>query len=140
MLDNVEIRKIEQKIAAIETLTSAEFKVIICQRNWLSLKHKAHRLFRKYQLNQLSENNGVLILLVKRERELLLYGAEGIHSKVEKDFWQKTHQIMVNMFEKQGVAQGLSLGLHILGEELAKHFPRQTNQLNKVSNEIIFEK
>lgn len=140
LLNNDEIKRLEAKIAALETLTTSEIKIIICRNAWFGLKHKAHKLFKKYKLHETKERNAVLLLLEEKNREFLIYGDEGIHQKVGNGFWEKTGQSMQTSFQNGEIANGLSTGLHIIAEALAQHYPGHAADINEISNEIIFEK
>ncbi len=139
MLNTSEIQRLEAKIAAVENLTSAEFKIIICAHAWLGLKRKAHKLFQKYKLDTTKERNGVLILIAEKDREFLIYGDQGIHEKVGEEFWLNIKEDMLEHFKQGDIASGLSLGLHLLADMLAEHFPKQDDE-NELCNSIVFEK
>ena len=134
-----EIRRIELKIAAAEMLTSAEFKIIIAKRAWLGLKKKAVRLFKKYRLDKTEERNAVLILIVEKDQQFLIYGDEGIHSKVGTVHWEAIRDVMLDHFKQGKYADGLGLGIFLLADCLTEHFPANRDQPNRISNEIIFE-
>lgn len=139
MFNPTETKKLEAKIAAVEALTSAEFKIIICPHAWMGLKRKARKLFHKHGLDKTNERNAVLILLVEKDREFLIYGDKGIHSKVGEDFWLEVRDHMRTAFKEEGIAAGLSIGLLMLADILAEHFP-ETEQADVLSNTIIYEK
>jgi len=139
MLEEREIKRLEAKITALETMTTAEFKIIICSHAWFGLKRKARALFNKYNLNKTKDRNAVLIMLVENDREFLIYGDEGIHNKVGDEFWQSTRQTMAGFFRQGEIANGLSTGLHLIADALTEHFPGHNADTNEISNEIIFE-
>lgn len=134
-----EARRIGLKIAAAEKLTSAEFKIIIAKHAWFGLKKKAKRLFRKYHLHKTEKQNAVLILIIEKDRQLLIYGDEGIHSKVGTTHWETIRDAMLDRFRQGKHAEGIELGLYLLANSLAEHFPADAEQYNRLSNEIIFE-
>jgi uncharacterized membrane protein len=134
-----ELRRIELKIAAAEMLTSAEFKIIITKHAWFGLKKKAIRLFKKYHLHKTENRNAVLILIVEKDQQLLIYGDEGIHSKVGTAHWEAIRDAMLDHFKQGKYADGLALGIFLLADCLAEHFPANRDQYNRLSNEIIFE-
>jgi uncharacterized membrane protein len=138
VLNPEEIKKIETKIAAVESMTSTEFKIIICSHAWMGLKRKAHKLFIKHGLDKTKERNAVLILWVEKDREFLIYGDEGIHSKVGENFWLEVRDQMLVSIKESGIPAGLSMGLHLLADILAEHFP-STEEVDELSNKIIFE-
>lgn len=139
MLNQQEQQKLEAKIAAVELMTSAEFKIIICQHAWFGLKRKAKQLFKKYKLDQTAERNAVLIVLAEKDHEFLIYGDEGIHKLVGEGFWLNIKEKMQSYFKQGDIAGGLSIGLHMLADIMAEHFPK-TDDENEICNTIIFEK
>ena len=139
LLDADEIRKLETKIAAVESMTSAEFKIIVCSHAWFGIKNKARKLFKKYGLDKTPDRNAVLILLVNKDREFLIYGDEGINNKVGEGFWLGIKDAMLEHFKQGNIAAGLSLGLHLLADILVEHFPKKDGA-NELPNNIIFEK
>ena len=140
ILEPHEISKLEEKIAAAEQLTTAEFKIIICPHSWLGLRRKARKLFRKYRLHETAQRNGVLILIVEKDRELLIYGDRGITEKVGENYWLNVSEAMLERFREGEFAHGLALGLHMLSDALVEHFPRNDASAGELSNEIIFER
>ncbi len=140
LLTKEEIRKIESKIEAAEKQTSAEFKVIIAGRAWFGFKKKARRLFRKYKLDRTKDRNAVLLLILEKDRRILIYGDEGIHEKVGTAHWEMIRDLVLDNFKQGDFAEGLALGIHLIADSLIEFFPASENQTNEISNEIIFEK
>ncbi len=140
LLTDEEIGRIERKIEAAEKLTSAEFKVIIAKRAWFGFRKKAMRLFRKYNLDQTKDRNSVLLLILEKDRRILIYGDEGIHRKVGTAHWETIRDKVIENFKQGDFAQGLALGIHMIADSLIEFFPATDNQTNEISNEIIFEK
>ena len=140
LLTEEEIKKIELKIEAAEKLTSAEFKVIIARRSWFGFRKKAMRLFRKYKLHQTKDRNGVLLLILEKDRRILIYGDEGIHRKVGAAHWEMIRDQVIGNFKQGDFAEGLALGIHMIADSLIEFFPATENQTDEISNEIIFEK
>ncbi len=139
LLDSEEILRLEQKIGAVEALTSAEFRIIITQHAWLGLKRKARKLFHKYRLDDTSGGNSILILLVEKDHQFLIYGDQGIHEKVGDSFWNTVSENMLEFFRAGSFAEGLAVGLQLLADALAEHFPIQERTHNELPNEIIFD-
>ena len=139
LLSTEDIRRLEAKIAAVETMTSVEFKVIVCSHAWFGLKKKAHKLFLKYGLDKTRDRNAVLILMAEKDREFLIYGDKGIHEKVGELFWDSVKEDMLELFKQNNIVGGLSLGLSLLAEIFVAHFPK-TDETNGLSNKIAFEK
>jgi len=138
ILNQEDIHKLEAKISALETMTSAEFKIIICKQAWLGIKRKAYQLFKKYDLDKTKESNAVLLLIVEKDKELLIYGDTGIHKKSSIDHWPLVRDAILNEFRNRDYYTGLSTGIEMIAANLIEHFPAETNNENEVSNEIIF--
>lgn len=140
LLTHEEKQRLEQKIAALECLTSAEFKIIITPHAYWGLKRKAARLFKKYQLHKTKDRSAVLVLLVAKDRQFLIYGDEGIHQKVGNSCWHTISQAALAFFKQEKYEAGLATTLHLLADILTEHFPSTGEKANEITNEIIIEK
>lgn len=138
LLTQSEVQKLEAKISALEKLTSAEFKIIFCQHAWTGIQRKAEKLFKKYGLHKTRERNAVLLLIVEHDRELLIYGDEGIHQKSSTEHWPAVRDAMINDFRRDNFYTGISTGIEMVVKNLMQHFPADDNNQNEVSNEILF--
>ena len=138
-LSTGELKRLELKIAAAEMLTSAEFKIIIARHSWFGMKNKAIRLFKKYRLHEAEKHNAVLILIVEKDQQLLIYADEGIHSKVGTAQWEAIRDVILEHFRQGNYAEGVSTGIFLLADTLAEHFPAGSGQYQRLSNEIVFE-
>lgn len=138
ILNQEDIHKLEAKISALEKMTSAEFKIIICKHAWLGVKRKAFQLFKKYNLDKTQERNAVLLLIVEKDKELLIYGDTGIHQKSSTQHWPAVRDAILDEFKNNEYYTGISTGLEMIATNLIKHFPVNDTDTNKVSNEIIF--
>ena len=88
-------KRIVDAIKSTEQLTSGEIRVYIESRNPLvNTLERAAELFFKMQMQNTRQRNGVLLYLAVNDREVALFGDEGIHQKVGTDFWnQQVNQI-----------------------------------------------
>lgn len=139
ILSEEDTQHLEMKIAAAEQLTSAEFKIIIAKHAWFGARKKALKLFRKYKLDKTRERNAVLLLVLEKDRQLLIYADEGIHSKVGVGRWELIRDKVLAEFSKNEYTEGLGLGIHLIADVLIEHYPFTGHHTNEVSNEIIFE-
>jgi len=139
ILSKEDTQHLEMKIAAAEQLTSAEFKIIIAKRAWFGARKKAIKLFKKYQLDKTRERNAVLLLVLEKDRQLLIYADEGIHTKVGIGRWELIRDEVLAEFSKNEYVEGLGLGIHLIVDSLVEHYPAPEHHINEVSNEIIFE-
>ena len=130
---------LQQAVSDAELLTSAQIKVVLVRHCWGKLNDKAATLFAKYGLDQLPQRNGVLILLVLANRELLIYGDQGINDKVADDFWVTIHTDMVKAFKANEMGNGLANGIKQIGLALEEHFPKGDDHDNPVNDQVAIE-
>lgn len=138
MLLPEELDRLSAKIAAAEQLTSAELRVVITRSSWFGLKNKAHKLFRKYGLHETAQRNAVMILVDTRSRELLIYGDDGVHQRVDETFWSDVRDAMLEELRAGMLAGALATGIRLVGEKLAMLFPAGSNDRNEITNDVIF--
>ena len=138
-LHHEENRQIEDAIASAEKTTSAEIKVVVVRHCWTDIKTKAASIFRKHQLDRTALRNCVLILLVTTNHEFLIYGDEGIHQKVGQGFWDDVRDEMTSLFKQDRFGDGLAVAVQRIGEKLEHFFPRQDDDVNEVSDEVIHD-
>ena len=138
MLSREELDRLSAKIAAAEHLTSAELCIVITKSSWFGIKNKAHKLFRKYGLHKTAQRNAVMILVDTRSRELLIYGDDGVHQRVDDAFWSDVRDAMLEELRAGRLADALATGIRHVGEKLALLFPADTNDRNQIANDVIF--
>lgn len=138
VLSPEEVARLEAKIAAAESRTSAQLKVAIAGSSWLGLKRRARKVFEQHGLAQTGQRNCVLVLVVPKNRELLIYGDEAIHQAVGQSYWDDVRERISAELAQGRYYDGLSLGVTLLGEKLASLFPPQGVEKNEISNQLLF--
>lgn len=135
-----DISEIEKAVEESEKRTNAEIKPVILNYCWGNLHKKAQFIFEKYKLHETKERNAVMILLIVKNREFLIYGDEGITQKVGVDFWVEVKDEMTGFFRQGNFLKGMLEGIERAGEKLAEYFPPTEDDINELSNEVIHEK
>jgi len=136
ILSAEQLASIEQTISDVELKTSAEIRVHLedeCGENVLD--HAAF-IFEELLMHRTELRNGVLIYVALGNKKMAVIGDVGIHSKVEKSFWNEVRDHMIGQFRKDDYEAGIKSALHIVGDELAKHFPRSNADVNELDNNI----
>jgi|LakMenE18May11ns_1017448.scaffolds.fasta_scaffold9653390_2 uncharacterized membrane protein len=145
-LTKEEEQEIVSAIGIAEKNTSGEIRVHI--ENGTSLKgelakqtsiaplDRAMEVFRKLQMENTQERNGVIIYVAIKSKQFAIYGDKGINEKVPADFWDTTKDTIISHFKNGNFKQGLIDGILKAGEQLKTHFPYQDNDTNELSNEI----
>src|SRR5690606_32427549 len=97
---------------------------------------RAQEVFQALGMDQTRERNGVLFFLAVEERKFVVLGDEGINNKVPADFWEEIKEVMTAEFKESRFAEGLTEGIRLAGEALAKYFPYRRDDRNELSDEI----
>ena len=131
----------QQIVAAVkqaELNTSGEIKVHIDRKCKEDVLDHAAYIFDELELQRTKLRNGVLIYLAVEDRKLAILGDAGINQKVANDFWDTTRDFMVSNFKEGKFTEGLAGGIQLAGEQLKKHFPYQSDDVNELSDDISF--
>ena len=132
--------EIKSAILMAELDTSGEIKVHIENNCDGEVLDRAAYWFSKLKMDNTELRNGVLFYLAVKSKKFAIIGDVGINQQVPKDFWNEVKEEMAAHFAKQEFTEGLSLGIQKAGKLLKKHFPRHSNDINELSDEISFGK
>lgn len=130
---------IKASIAEAEMMTSGEIRLFIddhCKK--ADPVQKALMVFKELKMDQTDLHNGVLIYISVEDHKFAIIGDKGIHEKVKDDFWNETKELMLAHFKNNQLTEGLIAGIKKAGAALSVHFPRQSNDNNELSNDIVF--
>ena len=138
-LSKAESERINSAIKEAEGKTSGEIKVVIARHCWGKLEVKAAKIFRQLGLDKTKERNCVLVLFIVTNREFLIHGDQGIHERVGQGFWDEIRDKMVAAFKKDEFGEGISEGVIVIGERLSDYFPYQRDDIDEISDEIVYK-
>jgi len=134
-----ETEQVRTAIERAEQATSAEIKLLVVGHCWGDIHDKARRLFHMHGLERTEQSNAVMILLVIANRELLVYGDQGIHKHVGSDFWLHVRDAMIAPFKEDRMGEGICNGIEMVATEFAKYFPRSENDRNEIPDEVAYD-
>jgi len=120
--------------------TSGEIRVHIENTCKGEVKDQAAYFFEKLEMHKTEQRNGVLFYLAVKNRKFAILGDIGINHVVEDNFWDDIRDHMLNHFRENNFVDGLVEGISMAGQQLKKHFPYQTDDVNELSDEISFGK
>jgi len=106
-----------------------------CPENVLD---RAAFFFNELGMVKTEQRNGVLFYLSVKDHKFAVIGDVGINSVVAENFWDDTVHLMKEHFKRAQFADGLIAGIERAGQNLKKHFPYQSDDINELNNEISF--
>jgi len=131
---------IVQAIQNAESRTSGEVRIFVERRcRFVDPVMRAREVFHGLKMDETDARNGVLVYVAMKDRQLAVYGDEGIHAKVGNAFWNAEVQKMLQQFNKNNYAAGIAQIVHEIGEALITHFPYDAaGDKNELSDDIVF--
>jgi uncharacterized membrane protein len=135
-----EQQQITEAVRNAEMRTSGEIRVFIESRcRYVDALDRAAELFFNLKMEQTAERNGVLLYVAMKDRQLAVFGDQGIHTKVGIDYWNKEVALLVSNFNKENYAEGISKCVKDIGEALHYHFPYNSSiDKNELPDDIVF--
>ena len=137
-----EQQQIIQSVQSAEQRTSGEIRIFIenyCR--YVDALDRAAEIFFNLEMQKTKDRNGVLLYIAMKDRQLAVFGDEGIHQKVGTEYWNREVQLLVSKFNSDNYADGISACVMDIGEALHKYFPynRDTDK-NELPDNIVFGK
>lgn len=133
---------IVQAIHKAETQTSGEVRIYVENHcRFVDPVMRAKEIFLSLKMTETAARNAVLVYVAMKDRQLAVYGDEGIHTKVGDAFWNAEVQKMLQHFNNKSYAQGIAQIISEVGEALVTHFPYDgASDKNELPDEIVFGK
>ena len=132
--------EVQKAILNAELDTSGEIRVHIETHCEAEVLDRTAYLFKKIGMQNTELRNGVLIYLAVESHKFAIIGDKGINAVVPENFWDDIKNKMATHFEKSEFVIGLSEGIESTGKQLKKHFPRHSDDINELPDEISFGK
>ncbi len=134
--------QIVQAIREAELKTSGEVRVYIeSSCTYMDPLRRAKEIFINLKMYQTAAHNASLVYVAIKDRQLAVFGDEGIHQKVGDAFWNEEVKNMLFHFNKQNYAIGIANVVRSIGVALETHFPYDAaTDKNELSDEIVFGK
>jgi len=133
----IETARVVEAIEKAEEITSAEIRVhyTVCGGR-TPLLVEAEKTFNALKMHKTENRNGVLIFLRLRKKEIAVIGDIGIHQHVGAEFWEAVKEEIILTIKSNTITDGVINGVHVVGKQLAKHFPPTDENPNELSNEV----
>ena len=129
--------RILEAIGRAEATTSGEIRIFV-HRGELKgdALAEAQTQFVKLGVLKTRERNGVLIFVAPRAQQFAVVGDEGVHAKCGEVFWQQLVEKMRAHFRSEKFTDALVEAIDETGDLLAAHFPRRSDDVNELPDEI----
>ena len=127
-------------IQSAELKTSGEVRVYIESKcSFVNPLDRAIELFQQLNMQNTAQRNAVLVYVAMKDRQLAVYGDEGIHQKVGDAFWNSAVKEMLQHFNSKNYSQGIATIVSQIGEALQQHFPYDAKtDINELPDDIVF--
>ena len=135
-----EKQHIVEAVQQAEKHTSGEVRVFVESKcSYMDALDRAAELFSKMQMQNTAERNAVLVYIAVKDRQLAIFGDEGIHKKVGEEYWSRMVKQMIAHFNKENFAEGIRQCVLETGEALSNHFPyNKDTDKNELPDDILF--
>src|SRR5204863_1033223 len=113
-----------ESIRNAERMTSGEVRVFVESTcSYIDAIDRAAELFFQLEMQKTDDRNAVLVYVAMKDRQLAVFGDQGIHNRVGNEFWNSEVQKMITNFNRENYAEGISEIVSDIGEALTKNFP-----------------
>ena len=142
LFSDAENARIVEAIKSSEQLTSGEIRIYIESKNPLvSTIERASEIFFNLKMQETNQRNAVLLYLAYKDKEVAIFGDEGIHQQVGTEFWNNQVKQMVMLFKENNLTEGIVKCITEVGHVLIEKFPHQgIMDKNELPDEIVFGK
>jgi uncharacterized membrane protein len=125
-----------------ERMTSGEVRVFVESKcSYMDAIDRAAELFFQLEMQKTDDRNAVLLYVAMKDRQLAVFGDEGIHKRVGNDYWSTEVKKMISNFNRENYAAGIAEVVKDIGVALTKNFPfNNDTDKNELPDDIVFGK
>src|SRR6266496_4683216 len=103
-----EKESIVDAVQKAEHRTSGEVRVFVERRcRYVNAIDRTIEIFENLQMHKTELRNAVLVYVATKDRQLAIFGDEGIHQKVGDQYWQNEVKRMIAAFNRNNIAEGI---------------------------------
>lgn len=131
---------IVEAIRQAELTTSGEVRLFVeSSTKFVDAIDRAEELFFKLEMDETEHRNAVLVYVAMKDRQLALFGDEGIYEALGPAFWNAAVKEMLADFSGDKVSEGLQKCIKKIGQVLTEKFPYEAEtDKNELPDDIIF--
>ena len=141
LIPDAEQERIVAAIKEAERNTSGEIRVFVESRcSYVDPMDRAKEVFFNLKMDKTEAHNGVLVYVALHDRQMALYGDEGIYKKTGGDpYWVYELNMMRALFTEGNIVDGIATCVINIGKALLQHFPfNNDTDKNELPDDIVF--
>ena len=104
-----------------------------------AVRERAMRAFYEKGLYRTGHETGILIFISIFERKVWILGDRGINARIPPESWQQLVQVLATGIRDGHACEALCKVITSCGEELSRHFPRESDDINELQDEILID-
>jgi len=137
-----EQQRIIQAIRLTEKQTSGEVRVFVESKNaYVDPMDRAAEVFFNLKMDKTDDRNAVLLYMAVKDKELVLFGDEGIYNATGQVYWNDAVKAMLTEFSGDDICSGMVHCIAKIGNTLKEKFPYNIkDDKNELPDEIVFGK
>ena len=137
-----ERKQIIEAVRNAERMTSGEVRVFVENRcSYMDALDRAKEVFAELKMHETKDRNAVLVYVALKDKQLAIFGDEGIHSKLGYEYWNTEVMKMIGNFNRENYAEGIKQVVEDVGEALTQLFPYNNDtDKNELPDDILFGK
>lgn len=131
---------IVKAIRHAEQRTSGEVRVYVESHcRFMDALDRAAEVFHLLKMQETENRNATLVYVAVKDRQVAVFGDEGIHLKVGDEYWNNVVKEMLLQFTGNDYAKAIAEAVIQIGNALQTHFPydKDTDK-NELPDEIVF--
>ncbi|MCY7290925.1 MAG: TPM domain-containing protein [Ferruginibacter sp.] len=134
--------RIVEAIRKAEKQTSGEVRVFVESKNaYVDPMDRAAEVFYNLKMDKTDDRNAVLLYMAVKDRELVLFGDEGIYNATGQNYWNDAVKAMLEEFSGDDICGGMEHCIAKIGNTLKEKFPYNIkDDKNELPDEIVFGK
>ena len=139
---DAEKQRVVDAIRKAEKRTSGEVRVFVESKNsYVDPMDRAAEIFYNLKMDKTDERNAVLLYIAINDKELALFGDEGIYKATGEEFWNASVKSMLTEITADDIIGGMVHCISTIGETLHEKFPyNKLEDKNELPDEIVFGK
>ena len=98
------------------------------------VRRTAEETFLRLGMERTERRSGCLLFIAPEERAFAVIGDAGVHEKAGDAFWGSARDAAAGLFAEGRFTEGIVAAVDLLGEVLARHFPKAAGQAD--TNEL----